>query len=244
MVFTTFTRLIKSLNPSHFMVKHKSTAGFLLILIFLCNTESFGQGRPDASAISFSKPQISITPMYGFVFNERFQTEYGNVFLNQSQCYGVSLGFRPSSWKQLELSWRHQVSLAEGDIFYYNGFNRLVEEQVKGDIAIDYVMLGANAIKDFNDRFSAYGGLSAGIVVFTPQVTDLSALVRFAVALRGGVHVKLNERIGIRLQPELYVPLQSVGANIFVSNAGSGVGVSAYSTIAQFGGSSGITFTF
>jgi len=226
------------------MSQYKYSILFIMSLVLLLSAESFGQRKSETGSIGFTKPEISITPTYGFVFNERFQTEFGSVLLNQSQCYGVSLGFRPSSWKQLELSWRHQVSLTEGDIYYYNGFNRLVEEQVKGDVAIDYVMLGANGIKEFNDRFSAYGGLSAGIVVFTPQVTDLSALVRFAASLRGGVHVKLNDHIGIRLQPELYIPLQSVGANVFVSNAGSGVGVSAYSTIAQFGGSSGITFTF
>ena len=226
------------------MLLRKLVAPFVLLQVFLLNTVSFGQDRSNTTVISFNKPRISITPMYGFVFNERFQTEYGSVLLNQSECYGVSLGYRPSSWKQLELSWRHQVSLAEGDIFYYNGFNRLVEEQVQGEVAIDYFMLGANGVKDVNDRISAYGGLSAGIVVFTPQVTDLTAIVRFAVSLRGGVNLKLNDRIGIRLQPELYVPLQSVGANVFVSNAGSSVGVSGYSTIAQFGGSSGITFSF
>jgi hypothetical protein len=226
------------------MLPRKLVAPFVLLQVFLLNTVSFGQDRSNTTVINFNKPRISITPMYGFVFNERFQTEYGSVLLNQSECYGVSLGYRPSSWKQLELSWRHQVSLAEGDIFYYNGFNRLVEEQVQGEVAIDYFMLGANGVKDVNDRISAFGGLSAGIVVFTPQVTDLTAIVRFAVSLRGGVNLKLNDRIGIRLQPELYVPLQSVGANVFVSNAGSSVGVSGYSTIAQFGGSSGITFSF
>jgi hypothetical protein len=226
------------------MNQHLRLPILLLLLVLILPKESNGQSRKSEGSIGFTKPEISITPFYGFVFNERFQTEFGNVLLNQSQCYGVSLGFRPSSWKQLELSWRHQISLTEGDIFYYNGFNRLVEEQVEGDMAIDYFMLGANGIKDVNDRFAAYGGLSAGVVVFTPQVTDYTALVRFAVALRGGVHVKFNDHVGIRLQPELHIPLQAVGANVFVSNATSGVGVSAYSTIAQFGGSSGITITF
>jgi hypothetical protein len=226
------------------MPLRKTATLSVALLVFLFSKVSYGQDLSETSAVNFSKPMISITPMYGFVFNERFQTEFGSVMLNQGQCYGLSLGYRPSSWKQLELSWRHQVSLAEGDIYYYNGFNRLVQERVEGDVAIDYIMVGANAIKDFNDRVSAYGGLSAGIVVFTPQVTDLSAIVRFAISVRGGVQLNLNDHIGIRLQPEIYVPLQSVGASVFISNSGSGVAASAYSTITQFGGSSGITFTF
>ena len=119
------------------MSQNKYGSLICLILSLALITESFGQHNSHVESIGFTKPEISINPTYGFVFNERFDTEFGNVLLNQSQCYGVSVGYRPSSWKQFELGWRHQVSLTEGDIFYYNGFNRLVEEQVEGNVAIE-----------------------------------------------------------------------------------------------------------
>ncbi|MFM8433356.1 MAG: hypothetical protein ACKOA1_11215, partial [Bacteroidota bacterium] len=196
------------------------------------------------SDYSYSKPAVSISPLIGFNFAETFSTDFGKVYLNQGQYYGVNLGFRPSSWHEYELSWFHQVTLAEANVYYYNGFNNIVSNYVTGDLAIDYFMVGMNGIKDLSDRFKAYSGISGGLVVFTPRDYNIEAVARFSVALKIGIQANITDNIGIRLQPQLFVPIQAIGADVFVSNQGSGIGVSGYSTITQFGGNAGVTISF
>ncbi|MFM9027693.1 MAG: hypothetical protein ACKOQ6_06825, partial [Bacteroidota bacterium] len=123
-------------------------------------------------------------------------------------------------------------------------FNNIVSNYVTGDLAIDYFMVGMNGIKDLSDRFKAYSGISGGLVVFTPRDYNIEAVARFSVALKIGIQANITDNIGIRLQPQLFVPIQAIGADVFVSNQGSGIGVSGYSTITQFGGNAGVTISF
>lgn len=201
-----------------------------------------GTNSPNDDGGSDSK--ISITPMYGYNFAETFQTDFGSVYMNDGPYYGLSLGFKPSSWHEFEMSWYHQVPVSEATVYYYNNFNRLVSDYIEGDMALDYFLVGANGLKELNDRFTGFVGLSGGIIVFTPRDYNIESVVRFSVALKAGMKIKLTDHIGIRLQPQLFIPLQSLGAEVFVSNQGSGLGVSGYSTISQFGGNAGLTFSF
>lgn len=203
-----------------------------------------GSGIANGPEVTFSQPEISISTLYGFVFQETFRTEYGNVRLHQGPSYGINLGIRTAAWSEYEIGWRRQVTVADADIYYYNGFNSIVDYQTTGELAMDYFTVGMNGMNDISDRATVFGGLSAGLVVFTPQNRNFEPIARFAIALKGGIRAFLTDNIGIRLQPELYVPLQSVGADVFISSGGSGVGVSGYSTMTQFGGSAGLTVKF
>lgn len=218
---------------------HRLSIFILTLTLISSSTKSYASEESD-----FSGTEISINPTYGFMFAESFQTEFGRVYLHQGPVYGVSMGIRMSSWNEYEVSWSHQVTLADADIYYYNRFNNIVDEYTSGDLAIDYFTVGMNGIKELSDRFSIYGGLHAGLVVFTPRNSNIAAIERFAVAMKGGLRVSITDNIGIRLQPQLFVPLQSIGADVFVGSGGSGVGISGYSTITQFGGSAGLSVTF
>jgi hypothetical protein len=186
---------------------------------------------------------ISITPFYGYNFDETFEIDGGSVYLNDGSIFGVSLGIEASPYKEIELTYQRQVVRASADLFYFLG-NSYFETRANDDIAIDYFMIGFNGMKKTSDRITLYGGISAGMVVFTPQTYNVNAAEKFAVALKGGVRVNLTDRIGIRLQPQLYMPIQSLGANVFFGTGGSGVGISGYSTITQFGGIGGLSYAF
>ncbi|MFM7726700.1 MAG: outer membrane protein, partial [Flavobacteriales bacterium] len=172
----------------------------------------FGASNDDSS----DSPSISITPTYGYFFAETFQTEYGKVRLNESAIYGVSLGLRKSSWSEFEVNWTHQLTRADANIYYFDGHNSIIQENASGDVAIDYFTVGMNGVKEFNDRISGYVGLGAGLVVFTPQNRNIEAQARFALTLKAGVRAAITDFLAIRIQPQLFSPLQSVGANVFI----------------------------
>jgi hypothetical protein len=191
-----------------------------------------------------SSNKISLSPYYGFNFDESFDTDFGYVYMDQGSFYGISMDFQPSDNIEFELTWQKQVAFTTANVDYYSGYNKLIQFTETGDMAIDYFMVGMNGLKSPSDLITLYGGASAGIVVFTPRVSNFDAAVKFAVALKGGVRINLNDHLAIRLQPQLYLPIQSLGADVFISNGGSSVGVSGYSTITQFGGCGGLTVSF
>lgn len=224
------------------------TLSLLLFIFSLANSVSaqqYSAGPPPPMSKQDKKDasNVSITPFYGYNFDETFQIDGGSVYLNDGAIFGVSLGFRTDRYKEFELTYQRQVVRANADLFYFIG-NSYIETRTSDDIAIDYFMLGVNGRKETSDRITLFGGISAGMVVFTPQTYNVSAVEKFAVAIKGGVEINLTDRIGIRLQPQLYMPIQSLGANVFIGSGGSGVGVSGYSTITQFGGISGLTYSF
>ena len=208
------------------------------------NAQVYSSGPPPVPMKrTVSDTKLSITPFYGYNFDETFQIDYGSVYLEQGSVYGVSLAKDVTDWAEFEGTWQHQVTNATGSLYYTYGQN-WYENNIPSELAIDYFMLGMNAIKHPDERISLYGGLSAGIVVFTPRTLDIAATVRFAVAAKAGVKIKVTELIGIKLQPQLYIPIQSLGASVFVGSGGSSVGVSGYSTITQFGGIAGLSLSF
>ena len=193
---------------------------------------------------SVSDDKISLTPFSGFNFDESFDTDFGSVYMEQGPFYGISMEYQPNDFIEYELTWQKQVTRATANVYYYAGYNDIIQFNQTSDLAIDYFMVGMNGIKPTSDLISLYGGASAGIVVFTPRATNFDAVVKFTVALKAGVKININEHLGIRLQPQLYLPIQSMGANVFVGSQGSSVGLSGYSTITQFGGMGGLTLTF
>jgi hypothetical protein len=202
-------------------------------------------GPPPASKEKGARDtKFNLTVFGGYFFEETFQLyNGGSVHLDGGSPYGVSLSMTKDPRVEIELTWQRQITNAQA--YYYEIFgNDILDAYVKGDVDIEYFMLGLNRMKSLNDRVTAYGGLSAGMVVFTPQTLNLAAVEKFAVALKGGVNLKITDRIGLKLQPQLYIPIQSFGATAFVGTGGSGVSANGYSSITQFGGIGGLTVSF
>lgn len=188
--------------------------------------------------------KVNVTVFGGYNFDETFELyDGGSVYVEDGTPFGVLMGFSPDPRIEVELTWQKQVSNANAYYYYYIG-NNIEDGFVNSELAIEYFMVGVNRIKEFSDRVSGYGGFSLGLCVTTPRENNLEASEKFAIALRCGLNVHLSDRIGLKLQPQLYMPIQSFGGSVYIGTGGSGVGVSGYSTITQFGGIGGLTFSF
>jgi len=188
--------------------------------------------------------KINLTVFGGYFFAETFQLyNGGNVYLNDGGLYGASLSFSSDPRVEFELTWQRQITKAEANYYEFIG-NNIFNYEISGDVDIEYFMLGMNRMKNLNDHVTVYGGFSAGMVVFTPQDINVSAVEKFTVALKGGLNLHITDRIGLKLQPQLYIPIQSFGASAFIGSGGSGVSANGYSSITQFGGIGGLTFSF
>jgi hypothetical protein len=111
-------------------------------------------------------------------------------------------------------------------------------------VAANYILLGGNR-RVIKGNAELYGGLMGGVAIHdisNEASTKSTSVTKFAWGLRGGVNIWTTETIGIKLQAQLISAVQAAGGGAYIGTGGTGVGVSTYSTIYQFGLGGGLTF--
>lgn len=142
--------------------------------------------------------------------------------------WGGSIGYRVEQNIRFELAYFNQSTtitarqLATGvtsDLF---------------DATIQYIQAGAiYEAPSAARKITPYGGLTAGLVNFNPDLTGVSSEWRFAFGLNGGVKIYLSDSFGLRGQGSLLIPIQWGSGGIFCGSGGCSVGVTGGSAILQ-----------
>jgi hypothetical protein len=113
-------------------------------------------------------------------------------------------------------------------------------------LGLDYILLAGNRLMlRANGKIETYGGLLAGIALINIENTSTdnsAALTKFGWGLRLGCNIWASETVGVKLQAQLLSAVQAAGGSAYIGTSGTGVGVSAYSTIYQFSLGGGLTF--
>jgi hypothetical protein len=120
-------------------------------------------------------------------------------------------------------------------------------EHTNYDMAIDYFQLGG--VKELKKGpVVPFGMASLGVTWFNMQTYGVSDHVSFSAALGGGLKFFFSDRIGIRLQGRLLMPMYFSGGGLFVGigSGGSSTGVSVSTGFLTVQGdfSGGLIFRF
>ena len=65
---------------------------------------------------------------------------------------------------------------------------------------------------------------------------------RFSIALGGGVKVEMSDKVGLRFQARLIIPMVFEGGSIYFGTGGSGVAVGAYTAFVEGDFSGGLYY--
>lgn len=177
---------------------------------------------------------LRINGFSGYTFRERFNisgTFNADAVVQDAAHFGGGLEFMPNENYGIEIFYQVQPTTGTVEAFPV-AFGPY-------DINVNYIMLGGLRYQPFGDRVSGYGGLCLGAGFLTGEA-DAS---RFAIGGRMGVLISGDSGIGLKLGAQLFSPIQGVGAGLSFGTGGSGVSVSTYSSIVQFGFTGGICFT-
>lgn len=178
--------------------------------------------------------KIEITPIGGFQFGGKMDVRDGELKVEESGNYGIILDYRLGANAQIEFYWLRQDSEIKLKEFF--GVERF-------KAAVEYWQIGI--LRTFKlDKVTPFSGFTFGLVNLRPKNVDLSNEIRFAVALKGGVKYFFSEKVGLRLQAELLLPIQWVGASLFCGTGGCSTGASAGTTILQGALNGGIIMAF
>jgi hypothetical protein len=112
------------------------------------------------------------------------------------------------------------------------------------DLGINYILIGANNYFKMGGKVEPYAGVALGAAIFNFKNVDASAdnvITKFAYSVKLGTNIWVTEKVGLKLQADLLSAVQSLGGSFYFGTGGSGAGVSAYSTMYQWGLGGGLT---
>ncbi|MCU4156672.1 hypothetical protein J1N10_11850 [Carboxylicivirga sp. A043] len=187
-----------------------------------------------------TRPRIELTPIYGYSLNGHINLYRAKFKMDNSDHFGGILSVALSSGTLAEFSYTRAKTSARFEDF-------LTGERTNYDMAIDYFQLGT--VRELNDGpLVPFGMASLGITWFNMTTHGVSDHVSFSAALGGGIKYYFSDRIGIRLQGRLLLPMYFSGGGLFVGigsgGTSSGASVSTGVLTVQGDFSGGLIFRF
>ena len=198
-----------------------------------------------AAAALFSTAQnIEITPIAGYTFGSNMNFYEGKFKIKDNASFGIKFGFKPTESSVIEFTYSGMKTDAS-----WQPYSNWIGEIPTRDFSlnVNYFMIGAHQEQLLaNDNIYGFAGLSLGMSYMNPLEDNISSLYSFALGLDLGLKVHLSDKIGIRMQTNLHMPMyfQGIGMYAGVGTGGASTGLSLNSGVyfVQFGFSGGVFF--
>jgi hypothetical protein len=182
-------------------------------------------------ALSQQKGSIEITPTFGYQWGGSVQGYEGEVALDDGAQYGLMLGYRVQKELVVEFFWSYLPTVARFEPYYLTTVDPSLIGQT-ANIGVHYFQL--NALYEMGrGKTKPFLGAGAGIVMFSPEDSKYETDVYAAMNFSGGVKIYLSEKLGLRLQGRLLMPLYVTGGGFYVGTGGTGMSVGAGIPIVQ-----------
>lgn len=184
------------------------------------------------SAGAFAQSSVELIPSVGYTFasHNDFYNTYGRIADGVS--YGGSIKFNVTRSFGIEVLYSHMNT--NTGLYYYGDDQHPLYGL--SNLQLDYIMAGP--VESFsipNSTVHPFIGAMLGAAVMTPGANSgYSSDTRFAVGFQLGTNIYVSPRVGIQLKAQVLSPVDAAGGDFFLSNYGSGGGLSTYSSIYQF----------
>jgi len=181
-------------------------------------------------SVSMHAQKVEITPQYGYQVGAKYNYYGGYLKLKASDQYGVTVGVNPNDDISVEFMWAQQnTTMSIQDYIAYP------QETNLSDIVVNHYQIGAIHMFGYSDA-RPYAGLSMGWSTFNPEKERYNSTTTFTIGLSGGFKYFFTDRIGIRIQSQLLMPISWGGVYI----GGGGGAVTAGGSILQLNFSGGL----
>jgi len=181
---------------------------------------------------SFTMAQnVELTGFAGYMLNSDLNTyDYGEFPMTNAANYGGMLSVMVSKNQFVELMYNRTDNQ-----FTYTGYNNFTTTEPI-DLAIEYYQIGGLKQIDANEKVKPFGAFTLGATRFHPKEgfdwddngtpTSLEDEWAFSATLGAGLKILLSEKIGIRLQARMLLPMQMNGLFVGIGTGGASTGAS------------------
>jgi hypothetical protein len=196
------------------MFKGKSFSGAIILILLLIT------GLKDVKAQRFE-----LSPFIGYETGSTIYTSLGYFYIGDGMDYGGNLDINLGRNRYAEISYSHMMTKLNVD----EGYN----ERFLYDLGVNYYSIGILQETKPLSRINPYGLLTLGWVNYNPQTEDISGENKLHFSFAGGIKIKASDRIGLRLQARLLMPIFYAGANFNTGTGGTSANISATSVAFQ-----------
>lgn len=189
---------------------------------------------------STPKARIELTPIYGYSLNGRVDFYRAEFKMQDAVHYGGALAVEVMPGVLGEFSFTQSPTTGR-----FADFAEGITQNY--DININYFQLGG--VKELKKGpVVPFGMVSLGATWFDMKDSGVDDHVAFSAALGGGLKFFFSDRIGIRMQGRLLLPMYFSGGGLFLGigsgGPSGGVGISTGVIAVQGDFSGGLIFLF
>lgn len=188
---------------------------------------------------AWARPRVEITPFGGYQWGGTVSGWEGEFRIPSTGNWGIALNVDMSPDTQLELCFTRQHSALEVRWYDYS-----IPQKELFDLAVEYYQIGALHMLRGSGYSGPYTVLTIGATRFAPDTSEYSDEWLFSMALGFGVKVPIGERLALRLQARILLPIQWAGGGLWCGTSGCGIGLSGGSSILQGDVTAGLTIPF
>jgi hypothetical protein len=162
--------------------------------------------------------RIELSPLIGYETGAYVNTSLGRIHAIGGMNFGGSININLGSGRWAELSFTQLNSSME----YETGLttNKLSE------LIIDYYSAGFLQEMKPGAKVTPYGLFTLGLVNYNPISNTYRNENKMHISFAGGIKINVSEKVGLRLQARLLLPIYYEGSYIFAGSGGAGYGVS------------------
>jgi hypothetical protein len=182
------------------------------------------------------KVAFNLQAGYNFQDDIAFYNAYG--YIKDAFQYTGSVEYFADKYRSVEFSYTFLPTNAP--LFGYTLGNQLNKGSDR--VALNYIILGLNNYFPVSTTTAVHPYAGAGIGVGVASSRDGgSTYTKFAYNAKLGLLLQSpKSKIGFKLQTNIQSMVQGAGGGIYIGSGGSGVGISTYSTVLQFGFTGGL----
>jgi hypothetical protein len=173
------------------------------------------------SILLFSFPkvkaqQLELTPFIGYETGAVIHYGEGDLHIGDGMNWGGALNYGVGGGRYFEFSYNHLAS-------YLDKEGALTSERLC-DLATDYYSFGVLQELKPDAKATPYGTFTLGWVNYRPS-ENYSNENKMHISFAGGIKIRASERIGIRLQARVLLPIYYGGTYFSAGTGGAGYGV-------------------
>lgn len=192
--------------------------------------------------------QIEISPFGGWLWTGKIPAYRQDIKISDMGNYGIRGGVAVQPQMIAEFEWNHTKN--DASFREYNNDGTLGDLQNVA-LTLNYYMLGIQYETTYDEALIPYGLLNLGVMESKSAAFgsyESNSELYFTAGLGGGLKYFLSDKVGIRLQARLLLPMQfggvGFGCGVGTGGGGCGAGVSTYTNIIQGDFTGGIVLKF
>ncbi|WP_420580323.1 hypothetical protein [Reichenbachiella sp.] len=171
---------------------------------------------------------IELSGYGGYMVSGKANYYDGEIDVYDGQVFGGTLGYDMGDGMQIQFLYNRNNT--SGRLLYY----RPVETQLYNfSLILEHYHLGVEKILGGNEQFVPYGALSLGISAYKPGDLvpgghSLDNATRFSMGAGLGLKYFVTDKIGLKIQAKMFMPMLFSGVGIMCGTGGCGGGSSFY----------------